>query len=356
MVTETVNATKTFGSGASNQTFDLGGVTYKRGTSLGDKQVVSLTGMGNILRNFKVDDSGLSGVSGAVSLGGTDCRIEDAELDNCIRYGFIFGFGALRCTYRRLTIKKCQHGISGSSGSTGEWNSARIQTDCIIEDCDISGMQIDGIKLKQMLRTIVRRNKIDVYPKYPEISSKSGIYFAGSDTASKDCIIENNTIYQSAPTPAGVSVSRAMLINADQTVAPTVVSSGNKIRNNVMRDMKTGVWLRPNTKGWYLEANQMIGVATPYDNDGANNTIIPYVPPPPDPCQPYKEQVATLQGQLTALNNMITGLNAEVTALNEEVDSQTASMQGLASQIQVQESVIGGLKAKMDSARSVLIY
>jgi len=257
-----VNATKVFGAGIVNTVFDLSGVTYKRGPNLGDKQIVALGGRLNVLKNFRLDDSGLSGVSGVAALGGVDNVVEDAYLDNCVRYGFIFGYGALRNTFRRITIRKCQHGISGSSGSTGEWNTARIQTDCVIENCDISGMQIDGIKLKQMVRTIVRNNKIDVYPFYPEISSKSGIYFAGTDTASKDCIVENNTIFQSAPTPSGIATSRAVITNPDQLAVPTVVSTGNVVRNNIFSDMSTGVWIR-GSNGRF-ENNQMIKVPNNY--------------------------------------------------------------------------------------------
>lgn len=93
---------------------------------------------------------------------------------------------------------------------------------------------------------------------------------------------------------------------------------------------------------------------------GATNYVIPQ---PPDPCQPYKNQITSLelivQKQLDAieiLNDKVLALDEEVETLKEKVNSQEALMQGLASQIQVQESVIGGLKGKMDSARSTLTY
>jgi len=273
--TTIVNSTITYGSGQSNQVYDLGGVTYQRGSSLGDKELLRLLGTNNVLKNFNIDDSNLSGVTGVASIGGVDNRIEDATLDNCQRYGFIF-VGANRAILRRLTIKKGQHCISGSSGYVGDWRNPSI--DCIIENCNISGMIIDGIKLKQMLRTIVRNNVIDVYPKYPGYDggtttySKSGIYFAGTDTANKDCVIENNTVIQSLPTPSGLSNNRAVLINSDQTAVPDVFSSGNKVINNTFKNVYTGAWIRGNN--YYLANNAMTGVTVPYDNDGTGNIII----------------------------------------------------------------------------------
>jgi hypothetical protein len=140
-------------------------------------------------------------------------------------------------------------------------------------------MIIDGIKLKQMIRTKVRRNTIDVYPFYPGYDgqsttySKSGIYFAASDTANVDCVVEDNDVYQSAKTPAGLSSNRALFANPDQTVNTNVVSSGNRIINNRFTDMYTGVWFKPDTHDYYAEGNAMTRVTVPYDNDGYNNTI-----------------------------------------------------------------------------------
>jgi hypothetical protein len=276
-----VNTPLIFGSGLYGQTFDLGGVTYKRGVNLGDKPLLELTGTLNVLRNWRIDDSNLSGVTGTVKLGGTDNYVEDGYLDNCIRYGMFFnGSNAVRCGYRRITIRKCQHGISGGSGSPGQWAPS---VDCVVEDYDISGMQIDGIKLKNMLRTIVRRNKIDVYPFNPEISSKSGVYFAATDAPNDGCIVEDNIIYQSSP----ASGNRAVLVHPDADVNGVVVtthpSANNVIRNNDLRGMSTGVWLRKGygatigSANYYQVLNNKItSIPTPYDDDGIGNVITPY--------------------------------------------------------------------------------
>lgn len=273
MSVQIVNSTLTFGSGLSNRIFDLDGITYQRGENLGDKQILKLLGTRNMLRNFYLDDRNLGGVTGVASIGGTDNIIEDAILDRCQRYGFIF-VTATRGIFRRITVKKAQHCISGSSGSVGDWNPS---IDCIVENCEISGMIIDGIKLKNMLRTIMRNNYIDIFPKYPGYEggtmtySKSGIYFASTDTASKDCTVENNTIIQSAP---HILKNRAILLNPDQTTNPNVFSSGNKILNNNLSNMYYGMIIKGNN--YYIEQNKMTNINTEYINTGINNTIIPY--------------------------------------------------------------------------------
>jgi hypothetical protein len=278
MSIQVVNAPLVYGSGLSNRTFDLNGVTLQRGPNLGDRSLIQCTGTDNVARDFFIDEMNLSGVTGAALLTGTRCSFEDATLDRCQRYGFIVSRG-VSCAMRRLTILKAQHTISGSSGSVGDWSPS---VDTTIEDCDIKGMIIDGIKLKNMLRTTVRRNRIDVFPFYPGYEgqstyySKSGVYFAGSDTANKDCTMEDNEIFQSAPTPSGLASNRAVLVNADQTAVPSVFSSGNKVVNNTFHDVYTGAWIRGNN--YYFEGNAMTNVPVPYKDDGVGNTIIVGVP------------------------------------------------------------------------------
>ena len=80
------------------------------------------------------------------------------------------------------------------------------------------------------------------------------------------------------------------------------------------------------------------------------------IPAPADPCQPYKDQAATLQGQLTALNNTVTGLNAEKAALSEIIGNQTDTINVLDEQIDDLQSLVVTLKAKMDTARATLTY
>ncbi|MCX6820847.1 MAG: right-handed parallel beta-helix repeat-containing protein [Candidatus Aenigmarchaeota archaeon] len=251
--------------------FDGGGRTYKHGPNLGDNPIFSLTGTGVTLSNVVLDDDNFNGVSGTCALGGTDNTIQDVTLNNCQRYGLIFT-KATRGTIRHVTITKAQHGISGSSGSVGEWNPS---TDCVIEDNYISGMIIDGIKLKNMLRTTVRNNVIDVYPSNPgyigdtTTYTKSGIYLAASDTANKDCTIENNYIYQSAP---HALKNRGILVNPDQTSVTSVYSSGNRIVENYMEGMEYGIVVKGND--YYLADNTMAKVNTPILDQGTGNTIV----------------------------------------------------------------------------------
>jgi parallel beta-helix repeat protein len=261
------------------QSFDGGGKTYKHGPNLGDMPLFSLTGSNVVLSNVIIDDGDQSyGTYAAIAIGGTDNIVQDVTVDHCQRYGVVFT-QATRGIARRVTILKAQHGISGSSGSTGVWNPS---VDCIIENCNIRGQIIDGIKLKNMLRTIVRNNTIDVYPfnpgyvnipttdaRYGEVYTKSGIYVASTDTASKDCIIENNTVFQSAQSSYS---NIGILANQDQTRDLTVFSSGNRITKNTISGMWKGIWLRGSN--YYVALNSITSVVYQIDNDGNNNTIV----------------------------------------------------------------------------------
>jgi parallel beta-helix repeat protein len=251
--------------------FDGGGKTYRHGPNLGDYPMFRLSGTGVTLSNVILDDNNFLGTYAAAVVSGIGNTLQDSSLINCQRYGIVFQT-ATRGTIRRVTVQKAQHGISGSSGSVGEWNPS---TDCVIENNTISGMIIDGIKLKNMLRTIVRNNVIDVYPFNPgyiggtATYSKSGIYFAATDTANKDCIVANNTIFQSAP---HALKNRGILVNPDQTVHTNVVSTGNRILNNSMRDMEYGILIKGNY--YYVAGNHFDDVATTIANTGTNNTVV----------------------------------------------------------------------------------
>jgi parallel beta-helix repeat protein len=231
--------------------FNGAGKTYIHGPNLGDLPLFRLIGSGATLSNLTVDDNHFLGVWSAVDIGGTDNTVEYVTLKNSSRYGLTFG-GALRGTYRHITIEECQHGISGSSGQLSDWNPS---VDCLIEDCYIQGMSVCGIKLKNFLRLTIRNNQIDINS--DPSSNKSGIYFAGSDTASKFCLVENNNVFSSTP-------HRGYGINIHQDTDPDIVfSEGNVVRNNKITG--TNIGIRLTGSHFNIYNNEMINVKTEYE-------------------------------------------------------------------------------------------
>jgi hypothetical protein len=241
------------------------------GTKYNDDPVFDVSTTGHLI-NAKVDDQFKGYVAGSVSVHGSGQAI-DCGLTNSERYGYIV-VGGKNALLRRITIDWAQHGISGESGVSGDWRNPSYDT--WIDDCTVRGMIIDGIKLKQMVRTKVTNCHVDVYPFHPGYRgkttnySKSGIYLAGSDTATKDSIMENNEIFQSAPTPTGLANNRAFLTTMDQTTVPSVYSSGNIARNNNIHDVYIGFETRG--QNFTMENNPMQNVHTPWLNSGTNPT------------------------------------------------------------------------------------
>lgn len=281
-VTSTINVTGLYDGGGrtfvNNIPFDS--VNPDDGTPYSDKPVFDVATTGRLI-NARVNDNFAGWVSGAVQVRGAGI-LEDCWLDQCQRYGFIV-VGGNKAQMRRLHVLWAQHGISGSSGVVGDWRNPSYDT--IIEDCDVSGFIIHGIKLKQMVRTIVRNNRVDSFPSHPgyinvpinnpvygKTYSKVGLVFANGDTATKDSTVENNEFFQSAPTPAGLANNYGVLTTPDQTAVPSVFSSGNVAQNNVFRDVYYGFVTRG--KNFTMMNNTMQNVHTPFYNQSGDPTNV----------------------------------------------------------------------------------
>lgn len=315
---------------------DGGGNTYIHGPNLGNNPLFHLKGTGVKLSNCVIDDNNVTGTWSAVVIGGTDNVVEDCTLKNCVRYGMTFG-GAIRGTYRRIIIEKCQHGISGSSGSVGQWNPS---IDCIIEDCTIKNMSVDGIKLKNLERCTISGNSIDVAS---VAGVKSGIYFAGSDTANKDCTVEGNIIYSSIP-----GKGTGILIHQDQQTNTSVVSTGNIVQNNIIKDTSIGV--RLTGSHYQILNNKMTDVAEEYvveelvygstDYPPPSDNIIVKYGEPTDPCQQYIDE--------------ITDLSADLYACQTQAETYLLQIDSLKASLQYEKDLNAELQKKIDDAIAVL--
>ena len=259
--------------------FDGTGIVFRRGASLGDKAIISGSN-GAELTNITVDDANYKGVSGCMSLTGENTVFRGYKIINCIRYGMIHRKASGAWGIYDGIIDKAQHGISGATGFDGEWNPS---TDGEIAYNRTKGFLIHAYKIKNQQGTKIHDNIADIgvyYPGWDSQYSKEAFTFNASDAVNRDVDLYNNKVVWAGGTKPSSSYGVNTYIDAANS--PTK-SSGNKIRNNEISDVKYAYHLKGLT-GYSIEEGITKNVQyllTPK----TFQPFIPYsvIPPPPPP-------------------------------------------------------------------------
>lgn len=227
------------------------GRTYVHGPNLGDYPVFKLTGSGVTLSNVVIDDGGAFPFSGsvrvyaAVVISGSNNKIINCVLKNCIRYGFTVQ-NAYNFYIGYNTVERAQYGISGSSGGgVSGWGKNGV-----IEYNNIKGMSNCGIKCKAFDGVIIRNNHIDLTP--VSISpSKVGIEFSNDAPNLNVQVLNNEIIKESSGiylTTQAFGITTDIPAAEDPNIAkladPYIVWTGNVISNNHFTNCQYGILLR----------------------------------------------------------------------------------------------------------------
>ena len=231
--------------------------------ALGSNSLLVITGNASIAENIVFDDNNASGYNGAVYIQGTGNSLLGNLLQNCLKYGFTTNV-AINFTISDNTVIKAQYGVSGSS-------SMNWSTNGFVERNHISGILIDGIKMKMWNNVTVRYNEIDIAWATGQTVGGAGINFAHIDAPTVNVKVLNNHIYNSK---LGFGDTYGITVEPDQHLDEPnigVAASGMVIQYNLIENIGHGMWIRGNN--CIIQYNKFRGCTVDISNTGAGNII-----------------------------------------------------------------------------------